>query len=168
MKVILSVLLIMASFSAQAAEISSSQITISPASVDKTIRLIDQQSPGSSHKKISIIVRDSGMSTDVSPRYTVYLGFASMAEMGNVTANFQVTDKAFHFLSATTRSTSIFTVKTVEYRDDGMYEITQTIDATKMLADEQTLRTNCGEDFCDKELSTAISVTETAKKIPTR
>ncbi len=163
-KMILSMLFLVYSFSAQAYEVSSQKHSISPASIDKAITLVDK-SGSPQHKKVNVIVTDSGMSTDVSPRYTVYLGFASMAEMGNISASFKVNDQASKFISASRKSAGIYEVKTIEVRDEGMYEVTQMIDAVKMFSDEQKLRKNCGDDFCDHELKTKIIISETIKKL---
>jgi hypothetical protein len=153
------------SISAQAKEITSSQLSITPSSIDQVIRLVDKDQAGSSYKKLSIIVTDGGMSTDVSPRFTIYLGYASLAEMGNITADFKITNQAFSFISATRKSAGIYVVKFQEFRDDGMYEVAQTIDTTPMFIEEKKVRSACGGDFCDTVLKTTISVTETAKKL---
>jgi len=144
--------------------INSSTLTLSPSSIDKVIRLVDKDQSGSSHKKLSIIVTDRGMSTDVSPRYTVFLGYASLAEMGNISADFEINNQAYKFISASRKSAGVYQIKTLEYRDEGMFEVTQTINATKIFSDENKLRKNCGGDFCDETLKTSISISEIAKK----
>lgn len=161
---LLSALVILSATFAQAKTVNSTDVQISASSIDQVIRLVDKNEPGSSHKKLSIIVEDRGMSTDVSPRYTISLGYASMAEMGNITASFQISDQAFQFISASRKSAGIYEVKTVEYRDDGMYDVTTTIDATKMFVDEKEQRKACGGDFCDQELKTSIELSEKAQK----
>jgi chromosome condensin MukBEF MukE localization factor len=139
--------------------------TIAASDIEQVIRLVDKKEDGSSHKKLQIVVTDAGMSTDVSPRYTVRLGYASLAEMGNISADFKISDQAFQFVSATRKAPGIYEVKTIEYRDeDGMVDVTHTINATKMFVDEREARKACGDDFCDKELKTSIEVTETAVK----
>jgi hypothetical protein len=164
-KLIVSSLVMLMSASAFAKTVSSSEVKLNPSSVDQVIRLVDKNEPGSSHKKLSIIVEDRGMSTDVSPRYSVSLGYASLAEMGNISADFKINENAYQFLSATRKAPGIYEVRVVEYRDeDGMVEVTQTIDATKMFSDEQKLRKQCGGDFCDQTLKTSVDVKETAKK----
>jgi len=45
-----------------------------------------------------------------------------------------------------------------------MFEVTQTINATKIFSDENILRKKCGDDFCDETLKTSISISEYAKK----
>ena len=150
----------------QAKKIQSEQLNLSPSSIDKTIRLVDKNEPGSSHKKLSIIVTDNGMSTDVSPRYQIYLGYASLAEMGNITVDFKISEDAYQFVSASRKSAGIYEVKTVEYRGDGFYDVTLTIDATKVFSDERSLRQSCGDDFCDQMLKSTIKVTETSQKQP--
>jgi hypothetical protein len=156
--------LILSSAFAQANTIPSSKIDISPSDVDQVVRLVEKQEIGSSYKKLSIIVKDSGMSTDVSPRYSVYLGYASLAEMGNITADFLINERAYEFISAKRKTAGIYEVKTLEYRDDGMYAVTQEIDATQMFLDEKKQRKECGSDFCDKILETTVSVKEQAIK----
>lgn len=158
-------LVILSAAFARARTIKSEDVQISASSIDQVIRLVDKKDPGSSHKKLSIIVEDRGMSTDVSPRYTISLGYASMAEMGNITASFKISDQAFQFVSASRKSAGIYEVKTVEYRDeDGLVNVTTTIDATKMFADEKEQRKACGGDFCDQALKTSIEVLEKAQK----
>lgn len=156
--------LLVASMSVQAKTVSSTSEGISPAKVDQIIRLVDKRDPGSSHKKVSVVVEDHGMSTDVSPRYTVYLGYASLAEMGNFSVNFKINDQAFQFVSASRKAPGIYEVKVVEYREEGLVEVTQEIDAVKMFADEQKLRNECG-DFCDQPLRSSVTVKETLKKL---
>ncbi len=163
-KMILTALVILMASISQAKTVQSEELNVAPSSIDKVIRLVDKNEPGSSHKKLSIVVTDNGMSTDVSPRYQIYLGYASLAEMGNISVDFKVSDQAFEFISASRKSAGIYEVKTVEYRDDGMYNVTQTIDATKVFADEKKQRDACGDDFCDQALKSSIVVTETAKK----
>lgn len=165
-KMLFTSLVVLFSVISQAKAIQSEQLNVSPSSIDKIIRLVDKDQPGSSHKKLSIIVTDNGMSTDVSPRYQIYLGYASLAEMGNITVDFKVSEDAYQFVSASRKSAGIYEVKTVEYRDNGFYDVTLTIDATKVFSDEKTLRQSCGDDFCDQTLKSTIRVTETAQKQP--
>lgn len=164
-KLVVSALVMVLSLTAKAATVNSSTETIAPSSIHQVIRLVDKREIGSSHKKLSIVVTDGGMSTDVSPRYTVYLGYASMAEMGNIGVDFKITDKAFDFVSATRTAPGIYVVKTVEYREEGLLEVTHTIDATKMFSDEQKARAKCGGDFCDLILKTSVTVTESIKPV---
>lgn len=160
---LISALIFLTALTAQAKTIQSEELNITPSSIDKSIRLVDKDNLGSSHKKLSIIVTDGGMSTDVSPRYSIYLGYASLAEMGNISTDFKISDQAIQFISASRKSAGIYEIKTVEYRDDGMYDVTTTIDATKMFSDEKKAREACGGDFCDLVLKSSISVTESAK-----
>jgi hypothetical protein len=150
---------------AHAGVIVSSGETIAPSSIDKVIRLVDKDDPNSSYKKLSIVVTDSGRSTDVSPRYTVYLGYASYAEMGNLTADFKISDQAIRFISASRKSAGIYEVVIEEYREEGMFLVTKTIDATQIFIAERARVRDCGEDFCDGVLTTSVIVTETATKI---
>lgn len=164
-KLIISYLVLLMSVSVFAKTVSSSKLQLEPSGVDQVIRLVNKDVLGSSHKKLSIVVVDRGMSTTVSPRYSVFLGYASLAEMGNISADFKINENAFKFLSATRKAPGIYEVKVVEYRDEeGMVEVTQTIDATKMFSDEQKLRKMCGDDFCSQTLITSVEVNETAKK----
>ena len=144
--------------------ISSSSENISPSLVHKHILLVNKENLGSSHFKISVIVTDHGMSTDVSPRYTIYLGVSSLAEMGNLFADFKISDKAYKFISASKKAQSIYEIKFMEYREEGMFEVTKTIDAKKIFLDEEKIRKDCADDFCDKPLKTSVDVTETIKK----
>lgn len=165
-RLLVSIALVFSSFSVSAKTlVSNSKLQIEPAKIDQVIRLADKQEAGSNHKKVSIVVSDNGLSTDVSPRYTVYLGFASLAEMGNISANFKVNDNAYQFVSAQRKAAGIYEVKVIEYRSEvGMVEVTQTIDATRMFIDEQKARKTCGSDFCDQVLNTSVEVTEKTKK----
>ncbi|MGZ3745440.1 MAG: hypothetical protein ACXVB1_06060 [Pseudobdellovibrionaceae bacterium] len=145
--------------------IHSSNTSIAPSSIDQVIRLVDKEQAGSSQKKLSIVVEDNGMSTDVSPRYTVYLGYANLSEMGSVTADFKINGNAIKFISAIRKAAGIYEVKVQEYREDGMYEVIQEIDTTQMFSDEQKAIKTCGGDFCYRALETSVSVKETAKKL---
>ncbi len=162
---LLTIIAISLSLSVNAKTINSSKETINPSAIEKIVRLVDKNNE-STYKKLQIVVEDTGLSTDVSPRYKIYLGYASLAEMGNISTNFILNDQAFKFLSAERKSAGVYEIKVVEYRTDvtepGMYIVTQTIDATKVFADEQKIRIACGDDFCDQELNSSIEITETA------
>lgn len=166
MSIALSALVTVFSINATATVVFSTPEKISPNSVDQVIRVVDQKSPGSSHLKSSIVVLDSGMSTDVSPRYKVYLTLSSMAEMGNIGATFKITDQAMEVKSVRKISDQIYEVTIVEYRDQ-MYDVTLTINASKMFADELQARIDCADDFCDIDvLKTSVYVKETATLTP--
>ena len=163
-KIILNLAVILSTVSANAGTVSSAINKIEPSGIDKVIRLVDKNDYKTGHKKVSIVVEDKGMSTDISPRYTVYLGYSSLAEMGNIWADFKINDNVFEFISATRKAPGIYEVKVIEYRDeDGMTEVTQTINANKMFSDEREMLKKCGDGFCDGELKTSIQVTETSK-----
>lgn len=164
MKTLLTMMsVVLAVATAQATTVSSEKIQIAPSEVDRVIRLVDKKEIGSSHKKVSIVVADNGMSTDVSPRYRIYLGYASLAEMGNISTDFLISDQAYDFISAKRVSAGIYEVKAKVYSDEGFVTVTSTIDATKMFSDEKKMRENC-EGFCDGELNTSVVVTEKVKK----
>ena len=110
MKKILISVVLLASTISQAKIVKSTEAQINPANIDTVIRLVDKNEPGSSQKKLSIVVTDSGMSTDVSPRYTVYLGYASMAEMGNLTSTFEITNLGYGPVKAERKAAGIYTV----------------------------------------------------------
>ena len=163
-KMILTSLVILFSVITQAKTIQSEELSLAPSSIDKVIRLVDKDDFGSTHKKLSVIVTDNGMSTDVTPRHTIYLGYASIAEMGNISADFMISD-AYEFVSASRKSAGIYEVITNEYRGaDASYKVTYTIDATQIFSDEKAQRRACGEGFCDENLKTSIVVTEKAVK----
>lgn len=168
LKFFLTAFMVFATTLAHAKKIESSNtLKLSPSIIDQVIQLVNKHESGSSHKKLSIVVTDSGMTTDMSPRYSVYLGYASLAEMGNISADFLITDQTIKFLSAKRIKAGVYEVKTIEYRaddeSDGFSEVTHLIDATKMFSDELKLRKNCNEAFCDKKLKTSIEVTETIR-----
>lgn len=162
---LLSALVILSTAFAQAGTVKSQDLQIAPSKIDQVIRLVDKNDPGSSHKKLSIIVTDHGMSTDLSPRYSIYLAYASLAEMGNIAVDFKINDQAIQFLAASRKAAGIYEVVTTEYRDDGMYKVTTTIDATKMFSDEKKEREACGGDFCDLKLKTSVSTSEKVEKV---
>lgn len=158
-------LLIFSSLVAQGRTLpSDSTLSVQTSTIDQTIRLFSKDRPGSSLEKVSVVVTDGGMSTDVSPRYKVYLTYQSYAEMGNITTSFLISDKAFRFLSATRSGPGTYVIKTVVYDDRGFVEVTQTINAAQMLRDEAKLRESCGRDFCDVDLKTSIEIKETWKE----
>lgn len=165
MKALLTALALSVTVSAQAEVIPSTLEKIAPDSVDQLIKLVNKDEPGSSQKKVSIVVTDGGMSTDVSPRYSVYLGLSSLAEMGNLSATVKITDQAFQFLSATRKGPGQYEVKTIEYRAEGLVEVTKQINANQMFADERRDRAACdvGDGFCDGTISTSVTVTETVQ-----
>ncbi|WP_347357987.1 hypothetical protein [Bdellovibrio sp.] len=161
--VILSLSLLL-SANAFAKSVSSESLQIAPSSIDQVVRLVDKKDPGSSAKKVSIVVEDHGLSTDVSPRYTVYLGYASLAEMGNISADFKIDDQVFEFKSATRKAAGIYEIKVVGFTADGaLTDITHTVDTNQMFIDERKARTACGGDFCDQTLKTSVEVKSSAK-----
>lgn len=163
--VLVMALTVMSTVGLASTKVPSSQVHVSPSDIDKVVRLVDKNESGSSHKKLQIVVTDQGMSTDVSPRYKVYLSYASLAEMGNISADFVINENAIQFLSASRKAPGIYEVKVMEYRDDGMYEVTQEINATAIFVDENKMRKECGGDFCDGNLKTSVSIKESAKKL---
>lgn len=150
---------------AQANTLASKELNISPALVDKVIRLVDKQEGNDPIKKVSVIVADLGLSTDVSPTKQIFLGYSSLAEMGNISMSFDL-GTTLELISAKRVSAGIYEVKTKDYRsEEGMVEVTRLIDATQMFVDEKEARKKCGDDFCDiSNLKTTISVKETIKK----
>ena len=162
-KMILTTFVFLASAISQAASVQSEKLEVAPSSIDQVIRLVDKNEPGSSQKKLSIITTDSGMRTDLSPRYKIYLGYQSNAEMGNIAADFKISDQFLTVSSAKRISGGIYEVTGEKLNSgDGPFiqKVTIRIDATKMFSDENTLRKNCGDDFCDRDLETSIEVTE--------
>lgn len=149
-----------------ATTVPSSKVQLSPSSIDKVVRLVDKKEADSSYKKVQILVTDRGMSTGVSPRYSVYLAYSSLAEMGNIFADVVINENAIEFLSASRKAPGIYEVKVTEYHDGEMYEVTQEINATAIFVDEEKKRKECGDDFCDGALKTSVSITTKAKKIP--
>ena len=139
--------------------------SINPGHIDTVIRLVDKNEPGSSQKKLSVVVTDSGMSTDVSPRYTVYLGYASMAEMGNLTSTFEITNLGYGPVKAERKAAGIYTVVVTQFIDQvGFAEVTYEVNATQMFIDENKMRNACGGDFCDGELKSQILVKQISVK----
>lgn len=159
-KMILTTIVLLAATVSQAASVKSEKLQVSPSSIDQSIRLVDKNEPGSSQKKLSIITTDNGMSTDVSPRYKIYLGYRSNAEMGNISADFLISEGVQTLDSAKRISGGIYEVKATVYDGGvGMKKVTLRIDATKMFSDENAARKACGEDFCDiEQLDTSIEV----------
>lgn len=164
-RTVIATLIAFSAFAAQGETIKSSKETLSPSSIEQVYRLVSKDSPGSSLKKLQIVTTDHGMSTDVSPRYSVYLGLASLAEMGNIFADFKITDTAFRVLGAKRISAGHYEVVVQEYGEDGFLEKTYAIDATQLFADEAKARKQCGGDFCDLTLESTLSVKTTSKKV---
>ncbi len=165
MKKILISVVLLASTISQAKIVKSTEAQINPANIDTVIRLVDKNEPGSSQKKLSIVVTDSGMSTDVSPRYTVYLGYASMAEMGNLTSTFEITNLGYGPVKAERKAAGIYTVVVTQILDQvGFAEVTYEVNATQMFIDENKMRDACGGDFCDGTLKSQISVKQLSVK----
>jgi hypothetical protein len=146
--------------------VPATDITVKASSIDQVVRLVNKDVPGSHQTKVSVVVTDQGMSTDISPRYGLVLIFASFAEMGNLQASFNLAENGIYKLnSAVRKSAGIYEVKYKEYGDEaGFYEVTLKIDATQMFVDEKTTRKICGGDFCDEDLKTSITVTETGRR----
>lgn len=149
----------------QARIVNSTETQIAPANVDSVINLVNKIDAGSSQKKLNIVVTDSGMSTDVSPRYTVYLGYASMAEMGNISSTFEITNQGYGPVRAERKAAGIYTVIVTQFIDQvGLAEVTYEVNATQMFVDENKMRNACGGDFCDGNLKSTISVKQLSVK----
>ncbi|WP_413287933.1 hypothetical protein [Bdellovibrio sp. HCB337] len=151
---------LMMTVAAHAKSVAPTKEKISPATIDQTIRLADSDD-NVVKKKISIVVVDHGLSTDVSPRYSVYLGYNSMAEMGNLSAAYLITNQAYSNVKAKRTSAGIYEVSYTEYREEqGMVTVTQRIDATAAFSADKKQRANCNEGFCDGYIKADISLTE--------
>ncbi|WP_413581762.1 hypothetical protein [Bdellovibrio sp. HCB288] len=147
-----------------AAPLAPTEDKITPDFVDQAIRLADTQKD-SVRRKVTVVVTDLGLSTDMSPRSTVYLTYNSNAEMGNLSASFLVANDVFHGLEAKRVAPGIFEISYVTYRDEGgMLKVTKTIDATELYVQDHKMRNACGNDFCDGQINASIDVKETAKK----
>ena len=165
--VLVSALVVLAATVAQAKVVHSKEVAVSPSSVEKVVTLVNKTTEDGGKVKLQVVVTDNGMSTDVSPRHSVYLGYANLAEMGNITAEFEVTEATWEFISATRTAPGIYEVKTVELGDEGMVEVTHTVDASKVFADEKALRNKCateGDGFCHEVLKSTVTVLKTVKK----
>lgn len=167
MKLFLSVISLIVSTTALAKTVSSSQVQVSPSAVDQVIQLVNKSSSNGGEMKVTVLVEKGGLSTDFSPRYTLYLSIASFAEMGNITADFVIAN-AYEFLSARRKAPGIYEIQFVDYRTNeentSRFEVTYTIDATQVFSDEKKQRAACGGDFCDVDLKTSVNITETIKK----
>ncbi|QLY23985.1 hypothetical protein [Bdellovibrio sp. KM01] len=152
-------------FVAHAKTISPSEEKTDISSIDQTIRLAETRDREGTLRKVNIVITDHGLSTDVSPRYSIYLGYSSSAEMGNLYASYKITDQAYSDVSAKKLSPGIYEVKWTEYRgEDGMVSVTQKIDANAVYATDRVQRKQCGNDFCDGRIKADLTVTETAVK----
>lgn len=169
MKTLIITLATVLTVNAHAALIKSANHKVDVSGIDQVFPLVNKADNtsgfGTVNKKVQIVTLDGGMSTDVSPRYTVYISFKSMAEMGNLTASFKITDQAFQVIGTQRISAGIYQVITQEYTDEGMLEVTYTLDTVKMFSDEKKARENCGLDFCDGDLKTVIDVKKSGKKL---
>lgn len=156
-------MLIFMSLNGKAEVVSSTEENVAPSTVDRIVPLVNK-STGSSAKKLSIVLEDKGMGTGIEPRYVIYLGYASMAEMGNLNMDFKITDQAYKFVSASRKSAGIYEVKTIEYDGDNMMQATYMINAIQMFADEDVFRRQCN-DSCPEKMQSRITVTKTVKKL---
>lgn len=164
-KLILIATLTLTATVSQAKIVKSVEAQIDPANIDTVINLVNKNEPGSSQKKLNIVVQDSGMSTDVSPRYTVYLGYASMAEMGNITSTYEITNEGYGPVRAERKAAGIYTVVVTQFVGQvGFAEVTYEVNATQMFIDENKMRNACGGDFCDGTLKSQISVKQLSVK----
>jgi hypothetical protein len=153
---------------AQTKKISSSSEALRPSMIEKVIQLVNTKSEPT-QKKVTVVVEELGKSTDVSPRYKIYLGYASYAEMGNMTTEFKLSGNAMEFISAKRTAPGIYEVKFTELRQGDEFieefEITQSINTTQVFSDENKARKNCGSSFCDLDLKSSILIKEISKKV---
>lgn len=140
--------------------IASTKEVVAPSDISRLIRLVEKTDERGTEKTVQIVVQDLGMSTDVSPRYMVYLGYSSFQEMGNVKVNFKINENALQFLGARRIAAGIYQIKVVEYRETGFFDVTQEVDARQIFADEKKLRASCGSDFCDGDLKSTVKISE--------
>lgn len=143
-----------------AVTVSSTKEVVAPSDISQLIRLVEKNDQSGTEKKVQVVVQDLGMPTDVSPRFIVYLGYSSLQEMGNVKVNFKINENAIQFLGARRIAAGIYQIKVLEYRESGMFDVTQEVDARQMFVDEKKLRSSCGSDFCDGDLKSTVKVTE--------
>lgn len=100
------------------------------------------------------------MSTDLSPRYQVYLTYSNLAEMGNMYSTFLISDAALEVVSSKRIDAGIYEVIVKEYRPDqseNIYNATYTINTINMFKAEDAMRKKCGGDFCDGNIEAEIS-----------
>jgi hypothetical protein len=139
-----------------------SDVKLSLSSIDQVIRLVRKEESGSSDRKLNLVITDTGMSTDVSPRIGIYLALASWAEMGNISAEYDLTNTALKFISAKRKAPGIFEIKYLD--STSLNQVTMTVDARSLQNDERKARAACGDDFCDKSLNSEIKITEVVSK----
>ncbi|MNJ92733.1 hypothetical protein D3C87_104070 [compost metagenome] len=155
-KLALGFIAIMASVSAHAATISSSTESVAPSSISQ-ISLLET----TNNEKVQLIISDRGMSTDIVPRYTVHLGYSSLNKVGNITADFKLTDRVYQYASSRRLSPGRYEVILIEVREGIPMKVNLVINFNQVYTDEKNMRQQCGDNFCDKILDTTISVTET-------
>ncbi|WP_413557257.1 hypothetical protein [Bdellovibrio sp. HCB209] len=150
-----------AAMTVQAKQVAPTSSKISPATIDQAIRLAEATSKEGVTKKITIVTTDNGKSTDVSPRYTVYLGYNSMAEMGNISAAYLIAEDAYSNVTAKRLAPGIYQVQYKAYRDEaGMVNVTKVIDANEAFINDNEIRKACADDFCDGTIKAAVDVQE--------
>ncbi|WP_413584348.1 hypothetical protein [Bdellovibrio sp. HCB274] len=163
-KIVMFAIALSAAVTSHAAPLAPTKAQISPDDIDQAIRLSATRRD-SALRKITVVVTDSGSSTDVSPRHTIYFTYNSFAEMGNMRATYLVAEDAFADVQATRVSAGIYEVSYIAYRaEQGMVKVTKTIDATEAFIEDKAKRDACGYDFCDAAIEAAIDMKETSKK----
>ncbi|WP_413574714.1 hypothetical protein ACLVWU_10835 [Bdellovibrio sp. HCB290] len=148
-----------------AAPLAPTNSQIYPERVDQAIRLTQSRTEGVL-RKVTIVTTDNGMSTDVSPRHSIYLTYNSFAEMGNLSAAYLITDEALSDVQAKRIEAGIYEVSYMAYREEkGMVMVTKTINAIEAFIADKDQREACGIDFCDGDIKASIDVKETSKKV---
>lgn len=133
---------------------------------------LPQVSPDAS---LSVVAVDGGMSTDVSPRYQIVVGFFSPAEMGNLDASFLLTNTVWDVQKVRLESNHLI-LRVREISDEFLDQENSTIfadviyrlDIGPLIQAEAQRRQSesCLESFCDGELDVTLPLTRSA--VPAR
>jgi hypothetical protein len=150
---------------ANATTVNSSVVSVAPSTITSVFKLVESAPQTVPAKKVQVVVTDHGLSTDLSPRYSAILSFSSFAEMGNITADFEITNHLFNGVSAKRLKPGIYEVSGVEYGGETatFANVAYTIDARQMFSDEISMRKFCGGDFCDGLLKTKVEVSKSIR-----
>lgn len=163
LKVLTTTTAILFAINSPAKVIASSPKSISISAIDQVVKLVDKQATNGSRKRLSIVVEELGMGTDVSPNTKIYLGYSSSTEMLNLSADFLLSKSVLKFHSAQRVGAGKYKVEVTEYRsyefESRLVDVTYLINATQMFIDEESRR-NSSEDFNGSLLKTSIIVTE--------
>jgi hypothetical protein len=144
----------------EVSQVENTRENVSPARIQKLIHLFSAKKDTSPDLRVTLAVEDTGGSTDVSPTLKMWLNLYIKGEMFSTDASFDV-GPALEFYSAKRTGQGTYQIKSLNYTDEGMVDVTTTIEANPAIQSMKAVR--CEEFDCDASNNFKATVTVTTE-----